>query len=67
MAEIVGVPAGLVMRVEPPQIEVFLTSDTRGNPYRKGERADLDTGLYCETFWSSRANLAAVSLSPAFR
>ncbi|MBW1852495.1 MAG: PAS domain-containing protein, partial [Deltaproteobacteria bacterium] len=29
--------------------EVLLASDTEGNPYEKGERADLNTGLYCET------------------
>jgi len=49
MARTVGVPAGLIMRVDPPQIEVFISSATEGNPYKQGERADLNTGLYCET------------------
>jgi len=49
MAKTVGVPAGLIMRVDPPQIEVFISSATEGNPYTQGERADLNTGLYCET------------------
>jgi len=49
MAKTVGVPAGLIMRVDPPQIEVFISSATEGNPYKQGERANLNTGLYCET------------------
>ena len=57
IAEIVGVPAGLIMQVDPPQIEVFITSSTAGNPYEKGERADLNTGLYCETVMAERSQL----------
>ena len=57
MAKIVGVPAGLIMKIDPPQIEVFLSSKTKGNPYKKGERANLDTGLYCETVMEQRAPL----------
>lgn len=49
MAKTLNVPAGLIMRVDPPQIEVFISSESENNPYEKGERADLDTGLYCET------------------
>jgi PAS domain S-box-containing protein len=54
MARTVGVPAGLIMKVDPPQIEVFISSATKGNPYTKGERADLNTGLYCETVMKQR-------------
>lgn len=47
MVRVVGVPAGLIMRVDSPQIEVFLSSATEGNPYQKGEREDLNKGRYC--------------------
>jgi GAF domain-containing protein len=57
MGRVVGVPAGLIMRVDSPQIEVFLSSATEGNPYQKGERADLNTGHYCETVMKQRAPL----------
>ena len=57
MAKTVGVPAGLIMKIDPPQIEVFVASATEGNPYEKGERADLDTGLYCETVMAQRSPL----------
>jgi GAF domain-containing protein len=48
MARIAGVPAGLIRRADAPRIEVLVSSSTEGNPYNKGECADLDTGLYCE-------------------
>jgi PAS domain S-box-containing protein len=57
MAKTVGVPAGLIMKVDPPQIEVFISSATEGNPYKQGERADLNTGLYCETVMKQRSPL----------
>ena len=37
MARTMGVPAGLIMRVDSPQIEVFVSSATGGNPYEQGE------------------------------
>lgn len=46
-AEIFDVPAGLIMRIDPPHIEVFRASRTPGNPYEVGGRELMD-GLYCE-------------------
>jgi formate hydrogenlyase transcriptional activator len=57
MAMVLGVSAGLIMKVDPPQIEVFRSSATEGNPYRKGERSNLNSGLYCETVMKRRAPL----------
>lgn len=57
MARIFDVPAGLMMRVLPEQIEVLLSSATEGNPYEHDEKAQLDTGLYCETVMATRALL----------
>ena len=54
MADIFDVPAGLIMRVLPSQIEVLLASQSAENPYETGEKADLNTGLYCETVMESR-------------
>ena len=53
LAEITGVPASLVMRVHADEIEVFVSSRSSGNVYLRGEKAKLDTGLYCETVMSS--------------
>ncbi|ATX79008.1 PAS domain S-box-containing protein/HDIG domain-containing protein [Mariprofundus aestuarium] len=51
------VPAALIMRADSQEIEVFISSDSEGNPYRRGERAKLDTGLYCEMVMASREPL----------
>lgn len=49
LANLVNVPAGLIMRNVDPEIEVFVSSDTLGNPYKKGDREHLHgSGLYCE-------------------
>jgi hypothetical protein len=42
------------MKVEPPNIRVFVSSESAGNPYEKDELARLNTGLYCETVMKTR-------------
>ncbi|RPJ78848.1 MAG: GAF domain-containing sensor histidine kinase, partial [Deltaproteobacteria bacterium] len=54
LAHIFNVPAGLIMRVLPSEIEVFVSSRTDHNPYEEHERAPLNTGLYCETVMAKR-------------
>jgi signal transduction histidine kinase len=49
MAEVMNVPAGLIMRLSGDRIEVCLSSATRGNPYVVGEAEHFEgSGLYCE-------------------
>ncbi|HEX9384211.1 MAG TPA: PAS domain S-box protein, partial [Gemmatimonadaceae bacterium] len=57
LAEIMRVPSALIMRVEAPNIEVFVSSKSNGNPYHPHELACLNTGLYCETVMSTRKSL----------
>ncbi|WP_437924030.1 ATP-binding protein [Sorangium sp. So ce291] len=57
LAEILRVPAALIMRIEPPEIVVCVSSKSKGNPYEPNERARLDTGLYCETVMKTRMPL----------
>jgi PAS domain S-box-containing protein len=57
LAEILHVPAALIMKVEPPNIKVFVSSESKGNPYERNELACLNTGLYCETVMKSRTCL----------
>lgn len=57
MADIFGVPAGLIMRVLPEQIEVLVSAQRKGNPYEAEEKANLNTGLYCETVMATQAML----------
>jgi C4-dicarboxylate-specific signal transduction histidine kinase len=58
MAELVNVPAGLIMRLDGDKIEVGLSSRSVGNPYHVGE-ADVweGSGLYCETAITSGRRL----------
>ncbi|MCF7975708.1 MAG: response regulator [Phycisphaerae bacterium] len=57
MAEIFEVPASLIMRVQANQIEVLVSSHTQNNPYDIHEKADLNTGLYCEKVMATRSQL----------
>jgi PAS domain S-box-containing protein len=57
LAQMITIPAALIMRVEPPKIKVFLSSHTHGNPYEEHELAPLGTGLYCETVMATRSHL----------
>ncbi len=57
IAEIFKVPAALVMKVELSEITVFVSSESQGNPYERGEKARLNTGLYCETVMETRQRL----------
>jgi signal transduction histidine kinase len=50
MAELLDVPAGLIMRILGEDIHVFVSSTTGGNPYHPGESEHFSgSGLYCET------------------
>ena len=58
MAELAGIPAGLIMRIAEENIEVFVASKTEGNPYRPGDKERLaDSGLYCETVINTKEHL----------
>ena len=57
-AEMLTVPAALVMRIVGRRIEVFLSSHTADNPYHPGEsEVLLDSGLYCESVTSTHEPL----------
>jgi len=50
LAQIIEIPAALIMRFRDPYIEVFVSSNNDGNPYHVGDKETLiDSGLYCET------------------
>ena len=50
VAELVDVPAALIMRLVESDIEVFVSSQSEGNPYHPGDHEHfLGSGLYCET------------------
>jgi transcriptional regulator with GAF, ATPase, and Fis domain len=50
LSELVDIPAALIMRLVQPDIEVFVASQSKNNPYQPGDHEHfLGSGLYCET------------------
>ncbi|MEZ9231648.1 EAL domain-containing protein [Vibrio amylolyticus] len=49
LAEIVSVPATLIMRVRTSTIEVCCANHSTTSPYSVGDSEELGQGLYCET------------------
>ncbi len=55
-ADILGVPAGLITRVDGNEIEILLSSETEGNPYPAACKSRYpDSGWYCEHTLKSEA------------
>lgn len=58
MAELIDIPAALIMRLVESDIEVFISSQTDGNPYRPGDHEHFfGSGLYCETVINTNEKL----------
>lgn len=57
LAETCAVPAALLKQVHGNEIEVLVKSQSPGNVYEQGERADLNSGLYCETVMATGKEL----------
>lgn len=58
IAELAGIPAGLIMRIKEEDIEVLVASKTKENPYHPGDREYLaGSGLYCETVINTKCPL----------
>lgn len=56
LAKIGDVPVALIMKQNPPEIEVFKASNTQGNPYKEGGSERLN-GLYCERVIKTKKEL----------
>ena len=58
LARILDVPAALIMRLQEPYIEVLVSSESEGNPYKPGDKEKVwGSGLYCETVINTRDKL----------
>ena len=56
LADILQVPAALIMKAENEFMEVFISSRSAGNPYHPGDKEHW-SGLYCETVIKSQKKL----------
>jgi PAS domain S-box-containing protein len=54
LAEVLHVPSALIMKVEPPNIRVFVRSESEGNPFERDELACLNTEMYCDAVLKTR-------------
>ncbi|NOU58396.1 GAF domain-containing sensor histidine kinase [Marinifilum caeruleilacunae] len=56
LAEILNIPAALIMKAANEQMEVFISSQSNNNPYHVGDKEDWH-GLYCEAVIKSKEKL----------
>ncbi|AOW84441.1 GGDEF and EAL domain-containing protein [Vibrio mimicus] len=54
LAEILKVPATMIMRLHHHEFDVYCTNTSSENPYRIGMTEQLGKGLYCETVVNTR-------------
>jgi hypothetical protein len=58
LCEVAEIPVALIMRLVDPDIEVFVSSRSEGNPYHPGDAEKVwGSGLYCETVIKTRDKL----------
>ncbi|HKV39777.1 MAG TPA: PAS domain S-box protein, partial [Blastocatellia bacterium] len=54
-ARIIEVPAALVVKFEPPNAWIPVSSRSPGNPYEAGEKLKLNESLYCQLIMDTQA------------
>ena len=57
IASINNVDAALIMKINPNNLEVFIKSQNKENPYKVGETEYVGKGLYCETVVGKKEKL----------
>ncbi len=57
MARTFSVPAGAIIKAESTEMEVFVASATKENPYRSGAHLPLNSGFYCDKVIRERSPL----------
>ncbi len=56
LAELISVPAALIMKTENEHMEVYVSSNSEQNPYHVGDKEEW-YGLYCETVIKTQKKL----------
>ena len=49
VARTLGVPSGQITRFTEETLEIFVTNERSGNPFRTSDSSPLGTGMFCET------------------
>lgn len=64
IAKILNVPAALIMRLSGDSLDVFIRSDSTGNPFIVGEKRILaGSGLYCEKVLNTQKKVFVLDAS----
>jgi len=63
VAYIMHVPTGLITRLSTKELEIFIASETSGNPYKKNDRDKLGIGMFCETVAGRREKMVITDIS----
>ncbi len=56
-ARIMHVPTGLITRLTKEHLEIFIASQTEGNPYSQNDKDTLGIGMFCESVAGARDQL----------
>lgn len=57
VAHILKVPTGLITRLTTSDLEIFVASNTEGNPYKRDDKDKLGIGMFCETVAGRRRQM----------
>jgi EAL domain-containing protein (putative c-di-GMP-specific phosphodiesterase class I)/GGDEF domain-containing protein len=57
LCSVARIPAGLIMRMNGDEIEVFASSSNADNPYQVGQKESCHTELYCKTVIDTQKEL----------
>ncbi len=57
IAKIANIPTALIMKLNEETIEVFVSSNSKGNTYKSGQMENLSHGLFCETVIGTQQRL----------
>lgn len=58
LSEVLSIPTALIMILRDKQLEVFVSSKSKGNPYVLGDKEQFDgSGLYCERVIKTKSEL----------
>jgi two-component sensor histidine kinase len=57
VAGILHVPTGLITRLTTTELEIFVASKTKGNPYKRDDKDSLGIGMFCESVAGTQRRL----------
>lgn len=63
LEDLLNVSAIVIMKLHPHELEVFVSSRNKDNPYLIGDRGELNIGSYCDSVVASNAKVFIENVS----